>query len=85
MNQSHVVSVALKLEQHVAGNAGISKGDRFIVYSFTSSLRIYLRRLNQGNDQPDTAYYLHSADAILWSIDTKDLLAFNWSNWTHVT
>jgi hypothetical protein len=37
-----------------------------------------------GNDQPDPAYHLCSADSVLWSIGTKDIMAFEGSDWSRM-
>ena len=37
-----------------------------------------------GKDIPGTAYHLHSADGVLWSIGAKDIMAFNGRRWSRI-
>jgi hypothetical protein len=40
-----------------------------------------MKRLNLGDDQPDTVYHLGSADG---SSSTQDVMAFEGSDWTRI-
>jgi hypothetical protein len=40
-----------------------------------------MKHLNLGDDQPDTAYHLCSADG---SIGTQDVISFEGSDWTRM-
>lgn len=37
-----------------------------------------------GNDTPATCYHLSTADGVLWSFGTKDIMAFDGTTWTRI-
>jgi hypothetical protein len=37
-----------------------------------------------GNDKPETAYHLSSVDEVMWSIGSKDIMAFDGKRWKRI-